>query len=139
MEPITIKCRCVYKGHKAGVALVSTEGIGCWGSIEESSGIVTERGHALQGECIKDRVLVFPYAKGSCGWAKSFQNMAHYEVNPIAMICPNVESRLALGAVTSKTTTVSDLDQDPFSLIETGDWVEVDADQGKITVTKKEK
>lgn len=137
MEQIVIKCRKVYKGHQAGVALVSTDGIGCWGSIEESTGIVTERGHAIHGECIKGRILVFPYAKGSCGWGKSFQNMAHYGVTPAAMLIGTVENRSALGAVTAHTTSVTDFDIDPMTVIETGDWVDVDADAGIVTVTKK--
>ena len=137
MEQIVIKCRKVYKGHGAGEALVSREGVGGWGSVEECSGTVTERGHELQGQSVKDRVLVFPYAKGSCGWAKVFQNMAHYGASPAAMLIETVDNRSALGAVTSRTPSVSDFDVDPFEVIETGDWVDVNADEGIVTVTKK--
>lgn len=138
MEQIIIKCRCVYKGHKSGEALVSHEGVGGWGSVEECSGTVTERGHELQGKSVKDKVLVFPYAKGSCGWAKVFQNMAHFGSSPAAMIIRTIDNRSALGAVTSRTASVTDAEIDPLTVIETGDWVDVNADQGIITVTKKE-
>lgn len=137
MEQIIIKCRCVYTGHGAGEALVTREGVGGWGSVEECSGTITERGHELEGQSIKGRVLVFPFAKGSCGWAKAFQNISHYGAGAAAMVIGTVDNRSALGAVTSHTPAVSDFDKDPFAVIETGDWVDVNADEGIITVTKK--
>jgi hypothetical protein len=32
---------------------------------------------------------------------------------------------------------MSDFDRDPISVIETGDWVRVDADRGVVEVTKR--
>ena len=45
--------------------------------------------------------------------------------------------QIALGAVVSRVPTVTDLDGDVFELIETGDLVEVDADAGVVTITKR--
>ena len=138
MKKISMKCRCVYQGHKGAFALVCHEGVGGWGSVEESTGIITERGHELQGISVKDKVLVFPYAKGSCGGAKAFQNMAHFHANPAAMIVVAIDNRSALGAVTMRTPTVTDVEGDPLTVIETGDWVDVNADEGLITIMKQE-
>jgi len=33
--------------------------------------------------------------------------------------------------------SITDLDQDPLLVIETGDWVKVDADNGVVEVTKR--
>jgi len=41
--------------------------------------------------------------------------------------------------VVTRVPTVSELDQDPLSVIETGDWVKVDADRGIVEITKKAK
>jgi uncharacterized protein len=35
------------------------------------------------------------------------------------------------------TPAVTDLDQDPLQVIETGDWVKVDADRGVVEIMKK--
>ena len=43
----------------------------------------------------------------------------------------------SLGAVMKRAPAVTDLDQDPLKIIETGDWVKVDADQGIVEVTKR--
>jgi hypothetical protein len=33
--------------------------------------------------------------------------------------------------------SVTDFDQDPLAIIETGDWVRVDGDSGTVEITKK--
>ena len=33
---------------------------------------------------------------------------------------------------------MTDLDQDPLQVIETGDWVKVDADNGIVEITKRD-
>jgi predicted aconitase with swiveling domain len=45
-------------------------------------------------------------------------------------------TKIALGAVVMRIPTMTDLDQDPLALIETGDWVKVDADRGIIEIQK---
>ena len=53
------------------------------------------------------------------------------------MIFTRMTTKIALGAVVSRVPTVTDLDGDVFELIETGDLVEVDADAGVVTITKR--
>jgi predicted aconitase with swiveling domain len=53
------------------------------------------------------------------------------------MIFTEMTTKVALGAVVTHAPSVTGLDQDPFTVIETGDWVKVDADRGLVEVTKK--
>jgi hypothetical protein len=53
------------------------------------------------------------------------------------MIFTVMTTKVALGAVVTHAPAVTDLDQDPFEVIETGDWVKVDADNGIVEVIKK--
>jgi predicted aconitase with swiveling domain len=46
-------------------------------------------------------------------------------------------TKVALGAVVTRAPAVTDLDRDPLEVIETGDWVRVDGDNGIVEVTKK--
>ena len=82
MKEITIHCRMAYPGHVAGKALVSHDSLGAWGAINPTTGVVTERDHPLHGQCIKDTILVFPSAKGSSAWGKTFQNIGYNKVAP---------------------------------------------------------
>jgi hypothetical protein len=45
-------------------------------------------------------------------------------------------TKVALGAVVMRVPSVTDLDRDPLNVIETGDWVKVDADRGIVEVRK---
>ena len=43
-----------------------------------------------------------------------------------------------MASILSNIPTVDGLDQNPCEVIETGDWVKVDAENGIVEVTKKE-
>jgi uncharacterized protein len=46
-------------------------------------------------------------------------------------------TKIALGAVVTRAPAMTDLDQDPLLVIETGDWVKVDADNGVVEIIKR--
>ena len=56
---------------------------------------------------------------------------------PKAMIFNVMTTKVALGAVVTHAPAMTDLDQDPLEVIETGDWVKVDADNGIVEVIKR--
>ena len=60
-----MKGRTIYPGKVEGEAIVSKDPIGFYGGIDASTGIVIEKGHELEGKCVKDKILVFPNGKGS--------------------------------------------------------------------------
>jgi len=134
---IILHGRKVVPGVAEGEALVTRDTISGWGGINEREGTVIERRHELRGVSFKDKVLVFPGAKGSSGYSAYFHMTRLNGVNPKAMIFVKMTTKAALGAVVTHTPTVTELDQDPLSVIETGDWVRVDADRGIVEVTKR--
>lgn len=136
-EAIVLKGRKVVGGRAEGEALVTTETISGWGGINERTGAIIERRHELKGVSFAGKVLVFPGAKGSSGWSAYFHMTRLNGVQPAAMIFTRMTTKIALGAVVTRVPAVTDLDQDPLSMIETGDWVTVDADAGTVTVIKK--
>jgi predicted aconitase with swiveling domain len=134
---IVIHGRKVVGGVAEGEALVTRDTISGWGGINEREGKVIERRHELRGVSFAGKILVFPGAKGSSGYSAYFHMTRLNGVQPKAMIFVKMTTKAALGAVVTRVPTMSDLDQDPIALIETGDWVKVDADRGVIEVTKK--
>lgn len=137
MSAITMRGRKVVGGKAAGEALVTRETISGWGGINERDGTVIERRHELLGRSFAGKILVFPGAKGSSGWSAYFHMTRLNGVAPAAMIFTRMTTKIALGAVVTRVPAMTDLDGDPFEIIDTGDWVEVDADRGVITVTKR--
>ena len=133
---IVLHGRKVVGGLAEGVALVTKETISGWGGIDPATGTIIERRHELRGQSFKDKILVFPGAKGSSGWSAFFHTARLLGAAPKGMIFKKMTTKVALGAVVTRSPAVTDLDQDPLTVIETGDWVEIDADQGIVKVTK---
>jgi predicted aconitase with swiveling domain len=134
---IVLRGRKVVGGCAEGEAIVTRHTISGWGGINEREGTVIERRHELRGQSFKDKILVFPGAKGSSGWSAYFHMARLNGVAPRAMIFNKMTTKIALGAVVTRAPAMTDLDQDPLTIIETGDWVKVDADNGIVEITKR--
>lgn len=137
VKPIVLRGRKVVGGVAEGEALVTRETISGWGGIHAMTGTVIESRHELKGMSFSGKVLVFPGAKGSSGWSNAFHMAKLAGKAPVAMIFTVMTTKIALGAVVMRIPTVTDLDGDPFALIETGDWVRVDGNAGVITIFKR--
>jgi predicted aconitase with swiveling domain len=134
---IVLRGRKVVGGSAQGEALVTRETISGWGGIDPKTGTVIELRHELRGISFKDKILVFPGAKGSSGWSAFFHMARLNGAAPKGFLFNKMSTKIALGAVVTHSPAVTDFDRDPLSVIETGDWVEIDADQGIVKVTKK--
>lgn len=134
---ILLRGRRVTPGRAEGEALVTQETISGWGGMEPRSGTITERRHELVGQSFAGRVLVFPGAKGSSAWSHFFHLARLAGQAPRALLFNRMTTKVALGAVVLRVPAMTELDQDPLSVIETGDHVVVDADAGLVEVTKR--
>ena len=133
-DKLILRGRPVVPGVAEGTALVSREPISGWGGIDPLRGTIIERRHELYGACFSGKVLVFPSAKGSSGWAGFFQATRLNGTAPLALVITRISAKSALGAVVTRVPTLTDLDGDPVELITTGDYVRVDADLGQLDV-----
>jgi predicted aconitase with swiveling domain len=134
---ITLHGRKVVGGCAEGEALATRQTISGWGGVNPMQGTIIETRHELRGQCFKDKVLVFPGAKGSSGWSAVFHTSRLAGTAPKALIFNQMTTTVALGAVVMRVPSVTDLDRDPLELIESGDWVKVDADRGVVEIHKQ--
>ncbi len=133
---IVLRGRKIIGGVAEGEALVSPRPLMGWGMVNERKGYTTEEGHPLFEVPFKDKILVMPGMRGSGGFVMYGRTRA-FDVHPAAFIFGRVNSVMILAGMNAKVPTVTDLDNDPVELIETGDWVKVDGDKGIVEVTKK--
>jgi len=133
---IVLSGRKVVGGVAEGEALVTREAISGWGGVDPMQGKIIETRHELRGVTFKDKVLVFPGAKGSSGWSVAFHTTRLAGTAPKALVFNEMTTKVALGAVVMRVPSVTDLDRDPLEVIETGDWVKVDGDAGTVEVRK---
>lgn len=136
---IVLRGRTIVGGSVEGEALVTNQTISGWGGIDPKTGTIIELRHELRGTSFKDKILVFPGAKGSSGWSAFFHMTRLNGVAPKGFIFNKMSTKIALGLVVTHSPALTDFDRDPLAVIETGDWVEMDADQGIVKITKRSK
>ena len=103
---------------------------------DPATGEVIGLRHPLRGENLRNKVLIMPSTKGSCGNSMSFSTGCKEGNGPAALVCMRREPLAVLSCVVNGIPMVSDLEGNPFELVNTGDYVQVDADSGVVTVWK---
>ncbi|HWR42298.1 aconitase X swivel domain-containing protein [Sporomusa sp.] len=137
MKKIVLHGRKVVGGCVEGEALVTKEMISGWGGINPAEGTIIDVRHELHGQSFKGKILVFPGAKGSSGWSSFFHYTRRNGNAPIGLIFNVMNTKVALGSVVIHSPAVTEFDLDPLEIIETSDWVKIDADNGIVEVTKR--
>jgi len=134
---ITLRCHKIIGGYGEGEALVSHEPI-CFYLTDPKTGVIRERTHELYGKNLARKVLVFPSGKASSVvQIDGLYKLAKNGLAPKALIVKDVETVLVVSAFLVKVPLVDRLEKDPFEVIRTGDFVEVDANKGKVAVTPR--
>ena len=129
-----VRGRKISGGKAEGIALVSHEPISFFGGVNPDTGVVTEKGHELEGKTVKDRVLVFPNGKGSTVGSYALYRMKKNGVAPKAMINIECEPIVAVGAIISDIPTIDKLEKNPLMIIHSGSKVKVDAERSTVEV-----
>ncbi len=118
-----LKGRIIYKGKAQGEALVTSMPISFYGGVDPNTGIVLEKGHELQGQSVKGKILVFPQGKGSTVGSYTLYRMKNNGTAPAGMINRECETIVAVGAIISEIPTIDKVD---ISKIKTGNRVQIE-------------
>ena len=130
-----VRGRKISGGKAEGLALVSKDPISFFGGVNPDSGVVTEKGHALEGQSVKDRVLIFPRGKGSTVGSYTMYRLKKNGVAPAAIVNVECEPIVAVGAIISDIPAVDKLEKNPLTLFQTGKKLKIDADRALIEVS----
>lgn len=91
------------------------------------------------GMSIKDAILVVPCSKGSNGFSSHFKGAFISGVRPAGWVATKMDGRLGVAVASMNIPTVCDFNNiDPVKEIQTGDWVRIDGDTGKVTVIRED-
>lgn len=134
MAEIILKGHKVSKGKAEGEALVSHEPITFRGGVDPETGRVTEMGHELDGASIAGKILIYPIGKGSTVGSYRLYETVCRKTQPSGIINLRTDPIDAAGAIFSNIPVVDKLDGNPLELIKTGDYIELDADQGIVKI-----
>ena len=117
--------RSIYPGTAQGEALVTIQAISFFGGVDPDTGVVVERGHELEGQCISGKVLVFPTGKGSTVGSYTLYRLKHNGHAPLAILNAECETITAVGCIIAEIVCVDRL---PIHEILTGSLVSIDGD-----------
>ena len=137
MNKIIIRGRKVAGGYAEGEALVARENFSGLGGLDRDTGMIIDARHPLYGQHVGGKILVMRGAKGSSSFSTHFHHVRLNNVGPLAILFNITTSKMVMGAIVSRVPSMTDFDIDPLSVIEDGDWVTVNADDGIVEVTKK--
>jgi len=128
-----MKGRMISPGTVEGTAIVSPEPIGFYGGIDLNTGIVIEKGHPLEGESVKEKILVFPNGKGSTVGSYVIYGLQKNGVGPLGIINQETETIVATGVILAGIPCVDQID---INQIKTGDNLTLNADDGEVKIKK---
>jgi predicted aconitase with swiveling domain len=117
-----LKGRIIYKGLAQGEALVTTQPISFYGGVDPATGVVIEKGHQLQGQSVKGKILVFPTGKGSTVGSYTLYRMKKNGTAPVGVINWECETVVAVGVIISEIPCVDKID---ISNIKTGNSIRI--------------
>lgn len=128
------ECHKISEGVATGKVIISKDEIMFY-LVDPVSGVVIEKGHDLEGQSIKKKIIIFPGGKGS----SVVQSDGLYQLmmksnQPLAMIIQNPETVLVAGAIIMEIPMVDKVDPDFYTTIKNGDMIRVDATQGIIEI-----
>ena len=134
---VTIRVDRAFGPVVEGEAVVSGEGFSPRYDLDRWSGVITRRGHDLEGVNIRDKILFFPTAKGgiAAGWA--FYDIKAKGIAPKALVFGVTNPVMVQGAVFANLTITEGWSRDPRECIRTGDIVRVDPQSRTIELLKR--
>ncbi len=129
-----VKGRIISRGIGKGKVLLSKDPISFLGGVDPKTGIVIEKGHAIEGKCIASTVLVFPRGKGSTVGSYVMLQLKKNGKAPAAIINIEAEPIISVGAIISKIPMLDKLERDPFKFLKDGMDVEVNCERGHLII-----
>ncbi|UCD26304.1 MAG: DUF126 domain-containing protein [Candidatus Bathyarchaeota archaeon] len=112
--------RVISKGVAKGEAIITKQPISFYGGVDPNTSEVIEKGHELQGQKVKGKILVFPNGKGSTVGSYTLYRMKKNGVAPAGIVNKECETVVAVGAIISEIPCVDGID---ISKIRNGDIV----------------
>ena len=89
-------------GSASGSTLVLDEPLSFWGGYDPATGIILDQNHPQAGECVKDRILILPGARGSGGTPACIAESIRRGVGPAGVILKTADINIATGTLVAQ-------------------------------------
>jgi len=134
-----LKGTFLLKGISQGEILATKDPISFWGCVDPLNGIISDKRHELYNRCITDKVLVFPYGKGSSTGSLMILELIRNNRAPAAIINIRTEPLLTTGPIVGKHFyqkyfPILTISEDFFSLLKTGQYASISSKGRTATI-----
>ena len=100
--------------------------------LDRETGVISRRGHALEGQSIAGRVVYFPAVQGgvAAGWA--FLALVHRGLAPAGILFGRTNPVMIQGLVLAEIPVMHQVSPDPFTVLASGDRVRMRPRRGVV-------
>jgi len=100
--------------------------------MDRETGVISRRGHALEGQSLAGKIVYFPAVQGgvAAGWA--FLALVHRRVAPASVLFGRTNPVMIQGLVLAGIPAMHRVSPDPFTVFATGDRVRMSPARGII-------
>ena len=125
-----ITATCILPGISNGFLLATRYPISFWGCVDPITGNISDSRHELFGESISEKVLAFPFGKGSSTGSLMLLELLRLNLAPAAIINIRTEPLLATGPVVGKhfygnSFPIVTVAESAFDYLTSGSYAEV--------------
>ncbi len=100
--------------------------------MDRETGVISRRGHALEGVSLAGEIVYFPAVQGgvAAGWA--FLALVHQGVAPAGILFGRTNPVMIQGLVLAGIPAMHQVSPDPFTVLATGDRVRMCPHRGRV-------
>ncbi len=100
--------------------------------MDRETGVISRRGHALEGQSLAGKIVYFPAVQGgvAAGWA--FLALVGRGVAPAGVLFGRTNPVMIQGLVLAGIPTMHRVSPDPFTVLKTGDRVRMSPSRGIV-------
>ena len=117
-----------------GPALVSGQGFGVRYDLDQETGLIANPEHDLYGEALQGRVLVFTRPKGGVAASWSLADLRQRGLAPLGIVFRSASPIFVQAALSAGLPLIDRLEEDPCTLLRSGDEVALFPLEGRLEV-----
>jgi len=117
-----------------GQVLVMREGFSPRYDLDRITGIISRIGHSVEGESVRNKILVIPTVKGGVAGGWAFFDLLYKNISPKALIFGKLNPVMVQGAVLAGLTITEGWSEDLLSILKNGDRVRIEPDKKRLEI-----
>lgn len=131
-EPVVLAGPPGFGSDVEGEVLLSADTFSIRYDMDRETGVISRKGHALEGRTFAGRIVYFPAVQGgvAAGWA--FLDLAARGLAPAGVLFGRTNPVMVQGLVLAGIPVLHRLAPDPLTRLRTGDRVRMCPGQGRV-------